>query len=207
VIYVAIIGSGKIGATLARRLTQTGHEVTLANSRGPASLEPLVAELGPRAHAAVDVAAAAAAGDVVVLALPFFVYDQLPAEAFAGKVVVDATNYYAGRDGDIPELQDDSTTSSELIARHLSGARVVKAFNTMLWTQLGADGHPAGDRNRLLLFVAGDDADAKAIVRELADDIGFDTIDQGGLAAGRGQQPGSAVFGVPLTLAQTTGAS
>jgi predicted dinucleotide-binding enzyme len=205
--YVAIIGSGKIGATLARRLTQTGHEVTLANSRGPTSLEPLVAELGPRAHAAVDVAAAAAAGDVVVLALPFFVYEQLPAEAFAGKVVVDATNYYAGRDGDIPELQDDSTTSSELIARHLSGARVVKAFNTMLWTQLGADRHPAGDRNRLLHFVAGEDADAKAIVRELADDIGFDTIDHGGLAAGRAQQPGSAVFGVPLTLAQTTGAS
>jgi predicted dinucleotide-binding enzyme len=204
---VAIIGSGKIGATLARRFTQTGHEVTLANSRGPASLEPLLAELGPRAHAAADVAAAAAAGDVVVLALPFFVYDQLPAEAFAGKVVVDATNYYAGRGGGIPELQDDSTTSSELVARHLSGALVVKAFNTMVWTQLGADGRPAGDRNRLLLFVAGDDPAAKAIVRELADEIGFDTIDHGGLAAGRAQQPGSSVFGVPLTLAQTAGGS
>jgi predicted dinucleotide-binding enzyme len=205
--HVAIIGSGKIGATLARRLSETGHEVTLANSRGPESLAPLVAELGPPAHAAADVAAAAAAGAVVVLALPFFLYDQLPAEAFAGKIVVDATNYYPGRDGDIAELQDDSTTSSELIARHLSGARVVKAFNTMVWTQLGADGRPAGDRDRLLHFVAGDDAVAKAIVRELADDIGFDTIDHGGLAAGRAQQPGSAVFGVPLTLAQTSAAS
>lgn len=205
--HVAIIGSGKIGATLARRLSETGHEVTLANSRGPESLEALVAELGPQAHAAADVAAAAAAGAVVVLALPFFLYDQLPAEAFAGKVVIDATNYYAGRDGDIAELQDDSTTSSELIARHLSDARVVKAFNTMVWTQLGADGRPAGDRDRLLHFVAGDDAGAKAIVRELADDIGFDTIDHGGLAAGRAQQPGSAVFGVPLTLAQASGVS
>jgi predicted dinucleotide-binding enzyme len=205
--HVAIIGSGKIGATLARRLSETGHEVTLANSRGPESLAPLVAELGLQAHAAADVAAAAAAGAVVVLALPFFLYDLLPAEAFAGKIVVDATNYYPGRDGDIAELQDDSTTSSELVARHLSGAWVVKAFNTMVWTQLGADGRPAGDRDRLLHFVAGDDAAAKAIVRELADDIGFDTIDHGGLAAGRAQQPGSAVFGVPLTLAQTRAAS
>jgi predicted dinucleotide-binding enzyme len=84
---------------------------------------------------------------------------------------------------------------------------VVKAFNTMVWTQLGADGRPAGDRDRLLHFVAGDDAAAKEIVRGLADDIGFDTIDHGGLAAGRAQQPGSAVFGVPLTFAQASGAS
>jgi hypothetical protein len=202
--HVAIIGSGKIGATLARRFTETGHEVTLANSRGADSLVELVAELGPHAHAADDIAAAAGAGEVVVLAMPFFVYDQLPPAALAGKVVVDATNYHPGLDGDIPALQDDSTTSSELVAAHLPGARVVKAFNTMLSSQLGADGRPAGDRDRLLLFVAGDDTDAKATVRVLADDIGFDTIDHGGLAAGRAQQPGSAVYGVPLTLAQAS---
>jgi predicted dinucleotide-binding enzyme len=201
--HVAIIGSGKIGATLARRLTEAGHQVTLVNSRGADSLAELVAELGPHAHAAPDVASAAAAGEVVVLALPFFLYDQLPPLAFTGKVVVDATNYYPGRDGDIPALQDDSTTSSELIAAHLPGARVVKAFNTMVWTQLGADGRPAGDRDRLLHFVAGDDTGAKATVMALADDIGFDTIDHGGLAAGRAQQPGSAVFGVPLTIARS----
>jgi predicted dinucleotide-binding enzyme len=200
---VAIIGSGKIGATLARRLTETGHEVTLANSRGAESLAPLVAELGPHAHAAGDIATAAAAGDVIVLAVPFFLYDQLPAAAFAGKIVVDATNYFPGRDGHVPELDDDRTTSSELIAAHLPGARVVKAFNTMVWTQLGADGRPAGDRDRLVLFVAGDDAGAKADVSVLADAIGFDTIDHGGLAAGRSQQPGSSVFGTPLTLTQT----
>lgn len=88
----------------------------------------------------------------------------------AGKVVVDATNYYPGRDGDIPALQDDSTTSSELIAAHLPGARVVKAFETMVWTQLGADGRPAGDPERLLHFVAGDDTDAKAAAILLADE-------------------------------------
>jgi predicted dinucleotide-binding enzyme len=203
--HVAILGSGKIGATLARRFTQTGHEITIANSRGPESLAPLLAELGPGAHAATDIANAAASADVVVLAVPFFLSDQLPVAAFAGKVVVDATNYYPGRDGHVPALEDDSTTSSELIARRLTGARVVKAFNTMVWTQLGADGRPPGDRERLLLFIAGDDADAKAVVRQLADDIGFDTIDHGGLAAGRAQQPGSAVYGVPLTLAQAGG--
>jgi predicted dinucleotide-binding enzyme len=201
---IAIIGSGNIGGTLARRLTETGHEVTLANSRGADSLAELVAELGPRAHAADDIASAAAAGEVVVLAVPFFLYDRLPPAAFAGKIVVDATNYYAGRDGDIPALQDDSTTSSELIAAHLPGARVVKAFNTMVWTQLGADGRPGGDRDRLVVFVAGDDTDAKATVQVLADDIGFDAIDHGSLAAGRAQQPGSAVYGVPTTLAPSS---
>jgi 8-hydroxy-5-deazaflavin:NADPH oxidoreductase len=200
---VAILGSGRIGATLARGFTQAGHEVTLANSRGAASLEPLVAELGPHAHAAADLATAAAAGHVVVLALPFSLYDQLPASALAGKIVIDAMNHYPGREDDLPQLADDSTTSSELVARNLPGARVVKAFNTMVSTQLGADGRPAGDPDRLVIFVAGDDADAKAAVRRLADDIGFDTVDHGGLAAGRAQQPGSAVFGVPVTLAQS----
>jgi predicted dinucleotide-binding enzyme len=200
---VAILGSGRIGATLARGFTQAGHEVTLANSRGAASLEPLVAELGPHAHAAADLAAAAAAGEVVVLALPFSLYDRLPANALAGKIVIDAMNFFPGREGDLPQLADDSTTSSELVARHLPGARVVKAFNTLVSTQLGADGRPAGDPERLVIFVAGDDPDAKAAVRKLADDIGFDTVDHGGLAAGRGQQPGSAVFGVPVTLAQS----
>jgi predicted dinucleotide-binding enzyme len=200
---IAILGSGRIGATLARRLTEAGHEVTLANSRGAASLGPLVAELGPQAHAADSIAAAATGADVVVLALPFRVYDRLPAGAIAGKVVIDAMNYYPGSGDELPQLADDSTTSSELVARQLPGARVVKAFNTMVSTQLGADGRPAGDPERLVIFVAGDDGEAKAVVRTLADDIGFDSVDHGGLAAGRAQQPGSAVYGVPFTLAQT----
>jgi 8-hydroxy-5-deazaflavin:NADPH oxidoreductase len=200
---IAILGSGKIGATLARRFTEAGHEVTLANSRGAESLEPLLAELGPRAHAAADLAGAAAAGDVVVLALPFLLYDRLPAAALDGKVVIDAMNYFPGRDGELPRLADDSTTSSELLSRNLPGARVVKAFNTMVWTQLGTEGRPAGDSERLVIFLAGDDAGAKEVARTLADEIGFDTVDHGGLAAGRGQQPGSAVFGVPFTLAQS----
>ncbi len=203
---IGIIGSGKIGATLARRFTEADHDVTLANSRGPASLEPLVAELGPRAHAAADMSAAAAAGDIVVLAVPFFLYDQLPAEAFAGKIVIDAMNYFPDRDGELPGLADDSTTSSELLAGQLPGARVVKAFNAMTWTHLASDGRPAGDPERLVIFVAGDDAAAKATVSTLADQIGFDAVDRGGLAAGRAQQPGAALSGAMLTLAQAASA-
>ena len=198
---IGIIGSGNIGGTLARHFTEAGHDVTLANSRGPASLEPLVAELGPRAHAAADVLAAAAAGDIVVLAVPFLLYDQLPAEALAGKIVIDAMNYFPNRDGELPGLADDSTTSSELLARQLPGARVVKAFNTMGWTHLASDGRPAGDPERLVIFVAGDDAAAKATVSTLVDQIGFDAV-SGGLAAGRAQQPGAALSGAALTLAQ-----
>ncbi len=203
---IGIIGSGKIGATLARRLTDAGNDVTLANSRGQASLEPLVAELGPRAHAGADVSATAAAGDIVVLAVPFFLYDQLPAEALAGKVVIDAMNYFPARDGELPGLADDSTTSSELLARQLPGARVVKAFNTLGWTHLASDGRPAGDPERLVIFIAGDDAEAKATVSTLADQIGFDVVDRGGLAAGRAQQPGAALSGATLTLAQAASA-
>ena len=124
---IAIIGSGKIGATLARRFTQTGHEATLVNWRGAASLAPLVAELGPHAHAADDIASAAAEAELIVLAVPFFLYDQLPAGAVAGTIVVDATNCYPGRDGHVAELDEDRTTSSELIAAHLTGAQAPRA--------------------------------------------------------------------------------
>ncbi len=204
--HVAILGSGKIGATLARRLTAAGHHVTIANSRGPASLAGLVDELGPRAVAASDVAAAARAGEVVVLALPFHLYDRLPAAELEGKVVVDAMNYYPARDGHIAPLDEDRTTSSELLANQLPGARVVKAFNTLVWTQLGGRGRPAGAPDRLVLFVAGDDAEAKAGVAALADDIGFDTLDTGGLAGSRRQQPGAPVYGAALTLAEAAAA-
>jgi predicted dinucleotide-binding enzyme len=156
-VRIGIIGSGNIGATLARRFTEAGHDVTLANSRGPVSLEPLVAELGPRAHAAADVSAAAAAGDIVVLAVPFFLYDQLPVEALAGKVVIDAMNYFPDRDGELPGLADDSTTSSELLAGQLPGARRQGV------QRHGVDSSRVGRAARrrsgaARIFVAGDDA-------------------------------------------------
>ena len=157
---IGIIGSGNIGATTARLFAGAGHDVTIANSRGPESLAELVGDLGPNAQAAT-VEDAARASDVVLIAIPLRAYPDLPAEAFAGKVVIDANNYYPQRDGQIPELDREETTSSELLARHLTGARIVKSFNTMNFRPLGSDGRPDAPRaERLAMYLAGDDEGA-----------------------------------------------
>lgn len=119
---IGIIGSGNIGQTLAERLVGAGHEVVLANSRGPETLAPLVRRLGDRASAATA-DDAAAAGDLVIVSVPFGRHEQVPAAPLAGKVVVDSNNYYPARDGRWPALDADETTSSELLAQHLDGAR------------------------------------------------------------------------------------
>lgn len=154
------MGSGLIGASAARLFAAVGHEVALANSRGPSSLSNLVGEIGDGARAAT-VEEAARFGEVVVVAVPLKAYPDLPAEAFAGKVVADANNYYPGRDGSFEALDDDRTTSSELLAEHLA----VKAFNTMYYATLATEGRPDTPRDeRPVLFVRADDPDAKRIV-------------------------------------------
>jgi predicted dinucleotide-binding enzyme len=191
---IGIIGSGNIGGTAARLFAEAGHEVTIANSRGPDSLTGLVEELGDRVRAAT-VEDAARFGDVVLVAIPFGRYRELPPEPFAETIVVDATNYFPQRDGNLSELDEDRTTSSELLAAHLSDARVVKAFNTMQWAVLRDRGAPDAGEDRLALFVAGDDEDAKQRVSGLIEEIGFAPIDTGSLAkGGRRQQTGSPVF-------------
>jgi 8-hydroxy-5-deazaflavin:NADPH oxidoreductase len=197
--HIAVVGSGNIGATSARVLTRAGHRVTLANSRGPESLRDLVAELGEQASAGT-VEEAARDAEVVLVAIPFGRFESLPAAAFAGQVVIDATNYYAPRDGHLAAIDDGATTSSELLAAHLAGARVVKAFNTVYFVRLGKEGRPPGAPGRLAVPIAGDDAEAKAIVTGLVDDMGFDAVDNGGLAEGGArQQPGTSVYNKPLT--------
>ncbi len=195
---IGIIGSGMIGGTLARRFAAAGHRVTIANSRGPESLAGLVAEIGDQAHAATT-DGAAAAGPVVVVAIPMGRYRELPAHQLAGKVVVDANNYYPGRDGSIPELDANTITSSELLAASLDGARVVKAFNTIYFEHLRDQGTPAGTPGRRALPIAGDDPQAKRTVASLIDDLGFDVVDVGALADGRRQGPGTPVYNIALT--------
>ena len=200
---IGVIGSGRIGTAVARQFVRAGHEVAIANSRGPESLGGLVAELGSAARAA-SVEEAAQFGELVVVAIPLGRIDELPPQPFAGKIVIDANNYYPERDGEIAELDRGETTSSELLARHLGRARVVKAFNTMNFRPLGSDGRPSAPRaERLALFVAGDDADAKRRVMELIEEIGFAALDTGSLAdGGRRQQPGSPIY----TTQELTGA-
>jgi predicted dinucleotide-binding enzyme len=196
---IGIIGSGKIGATAARLFIDAGHEVAIANSHRPETLAQLVGGLGERARAATA-SDAASFGELVLVAIPFGRYRELPARALKGTVVIDATNYYPERDGESPELDDDRTTSSELLAGQLPGATVVKAFNTMNWLTLRDGGRPDSSDERLVLFVAGDDPEAKARVAKLIEEIGFAPIDTGSLAeGGRRQQRGSELFTREIT--------
>lgn len=180
---LGLIGAGHIGSQLARLAVRAGYDVVLSNSRGPASLSALVAELGPRARAAT-VEEAARAGDLVVVSIPLRAWRSVPVAPLKGKVVIDTNNYYPQRDGHIRELDDESTTTAELLQAHLPRSKVVKAFNHIYAAALTTDGQPPGTPNRRALAIAGDDADAKAVVARLIDQFGFDVVDLGPLAEG-----------------------
>jgi predicted dinucleotide-binding enzyme len=180
---IGLIGAGNIGSQLARLAVANGYDVVVSNSRGPQTLSALVKELGPRARAGT-VLEAATAGDLVVVTIPLRSYRQVPVEPLAGKIVVDTNNYYPSRDGHIRELDDESTTTSELLQAHLPRLKVVKAFNHIHAADLTTDGRPAGTKNRRALVIAGDDPEAKKAVAHLLDQFGFDTVDAGPLAEG-----------------------
>lgn len=180
---LGLIGAGHIGSTLARLATAAGVEVVVANSRGPETLQQLVEELGPPVRAAYA-AEAAAAGDLVVVSIPLRSIGSLPVAALAGKTVIDTSNYYAQRDGEIAELEDGSVTTSELLQRQLPTSHVVKAFNNIFWGHLGMLARPPGSPERSALPIAGDNADAKQQVAALFDTLGYDTVDAGELREG-----------------------
>ncbi len=180
---IGLIGAGHIGSQIARLAVAHGHDVVISNSRGPKTLSALVQELGARARAgtALD---AAKAGEVVVVTIPLRNYRQVPVEPLAGKVVIDTNNYYPERDGHIPELDRESTTTSELLQAHLPESKVVKAFNHIYAAELTTHGQPSRSKNRRALVIAGDDPAAKETVTQLLDQFGFDTVDAGPLAEG-----------------------
>lgn len=193
------IGSGRIGSTVARLAVAAGHDVLLSNSRGPETLQDLVAELGPHARAATADEAASAA-DIVVVTIPLGSYRQVPVDALADKVVVDTMNYYPQRDGAITDLDDGSTTSSELLQAYAPRARVVKGFNNIYFEHLGSLARPGGADDRTALPIAGDDEGAKQQMAQALDEIGYDTVDLGPLAEGWRIQPGTAAYGTPYAL-------
>ena len=180
---IGLIGSGNIGSAIARQAIAHGHQVVLSNSRGPETLADLVAELGPQATAATAVDAAAA-GDIVVVTVPFKNYLDVPVEPLAGKVVIDTNNYYFERDGHYDELDNGTATVSGLLAQHLPTSKVVKAFNMIGALAIGDDARPAGAADRRALPIAGDDADAKRTVAALIEEFGFDVVDVGPLSEG-----------------------
>lgn len=180
---IGFIGAGHIGSQVARLAVANGYNVVVSNSRGPETLSDLIAELGPKARAAT-VPEAAQAGDIVVVTIPLKNISTVPVAPLAGKIVIDTNNYYPERDGHIPELDNESTTTSELLQKHLPKSKVVKAFNHIYAAELTTHGQPAGSPNRRALVIAGDDPEAKATVTHLLDQFGFDTVDAGPLKEG-----------------------
>lgn len=191
---VGIIGAGNIGSNVARAALAAGYNVVIANSRGPESLEDLVAELGPEAQAAT-VEDAAVTADWIVVAIPLGRIGELPPEPFAHKVVLDANNYYPQRDGHIAALDSQEKTSSQILQDHLPDAQVVKAFNTIQAAQIATDGSLPGTDNRRALPIAGDDEAAVGLAGSFIDALGFDTVTIGTLAESWKIEPGTPAYG------------
>lgn len=193
---IGLIGSGNIGGTVARLAVAAGHDVVLSNSRGPETLQELVAELGPKARAATS-AEAAEAGEIVVVTVPLKAYDAVPVAPLAGKVVIDTNNYYPERDGNIAALDSDESTTGELLQRHLPESKVVKGFNNIWFGHLAKLGRASGSAERTALPIAGDDSAAKLVVTEFLDTIGYDAVDVGPLAENWRTQRDAPVYVTP----------
>ncbi|MFI5530204.1 NADPH-dependent F420 reductase [Kitasatospora sp. NPDC051853] len=194
---IGIIGAGHIGGNLTRRLTALGHDVSVANSRGPETLSELAAETGATPVRAGE---AAAGAELVVVTIPLKNIPDLPDDLFAGAaegfVVIDTNNYYPrNRDGRIAGIEDEGITESRWVERRL-GHPVVKAFNGTYAQDILDRPLPAGDPDRLALPVAGDDPAAKQLVRDLIDALGFDTVDSGTIDESWRQQPDTPVYGL-----------
>jgi hypothetical protein len=194
---IGIIGAGHIGGTLTRRLSALGHDVSVANSRGPASLAALAAETGAKA---VTVREAAREKDLVIVTIPEKSVRDLPKGLFTdtdGTVIVDTGNYYPQRDGRIAAIEE-GTPESQWVAQQI-GRPVVKAFNTIYAQHLMERGRPADVGGRIALPVAGDEPGKSAVLR-LIDQLGFDGVDAGTLKDSWRQQPGTPVYGTDLDV-------
>lgn len=194
---IGIIGAGFIGRVLATLAVKNGHDVMISNSRAPRTLGSTAVAIGCKVGTAAD---AAAFGDVVFVAVPLAAYQEIPVAPMAGKVVLDANNYYPERDGRIEALDSHDTTTSEMLAAHLKEARVVKAFNAILQGDLEKDGRPAGTPGRRALPIAGDDAEAKQIATALIEQFGFNVVDAGALSEGWRFQRAMPAYCIPLDI-------
>ena len=190
---IGIIGAGMIGETLARRLAQLGHEVAIANSRGPETLRNLASEIGATAVTAHE---AARRGEIVVITIPERAVQDLPRDLFTGVpadvVVIDTGNYYPSRDGRIPALEQGQPESA-WVAEQI-GRPVIKAFNNIYFSSLRENSRPKGTPDRIALPVAGDPVEARAKVLRLVDELGFDPVDAGGIDESWRQQPGTPCY-------------
>ncbi|AKS30870.1 NADPH-dependent F420 reductase [Mycolicibacterium goodii] len=196
---IGIIGAGLVGGATARLAIDAGYNVVLSNSRGPESIAKLVQGLGPSARAGT-VEEAIDAGDIVAIPLPIGVFETLPADKFAGKVVIDQTNYYPEFWRNT-ELDNGELTSSELIQRHLKDAHVVKALYNLDWNHMYSNARPQGDPERTALPIAGDDAAAKQAVTQFLETVGYNVVDAGPLAESWRIEPNTEIYFWPYAPA------
>lgn len=191
---IGIIGSGLVGKAIAHLAIAAGYQVVLSNSRGPESLSKLVEALGPSARAGT-IEDAITSGDIVSLAVPLASFENLPGDKFAGKIVIDQTNYYPGMGGfRRDDLDSGALTSSELMQRHLRGAKLVKGLHNLSWIHMQSNARPKGDAARTTLPIAGDDAAAKEAVKRFIEAIGYDVVDAGSLADSWRVEPGTPIY-------------
>jgi len=195
---IGIVGAGKVGTVLARLALAAGHRVLISSS-GPAERIALIVDvLAPGAEPRTT-AQVIDEAEVVILALPLGKVRTLPADALAGKLVIDAANHWEPVDGPLPEFTRDPRGTSEVVADLLPGARVVKAFSHLGYHDLDERGTPPGTPGRIALAIAGDDPDAAQTVADLVDSFGFDPLLTGDLSTGAGFQAHTKAFGYPLT--------
>lgn len=190
---IGIIGSGHVGSSLAKAAIAHGYDVVISNSQGLDSLTGLVKDLGPGARAAMP-AEAAAAGDVVIIAIPITTVSQLPADALAGKVVIATVNYFPQRDGPIAEIDSGAETVPGFVQVHLPASTVVRAFSMVDAADMSGDGYPQGDPKRRALALFADDPAARELAAGLYDEFGFDPVDLGGLDEAWRVDPGQPAF-------------
>ncbi|AWB94817.1 NADP oxidoreductase [Agromyces badenianii] len=198
---IGIYGAGKVGTALARLLVASGHRVLISGSPRQTALDLLVRVVAPGAEVTSPDALASTA-DVIVVAVPFGKAGTVPWPAFDGRIVVDAMNYWPPVDGNIAEVDDDPRTTSEINAARNPRARVVKSLNHLGYHEMEDDSMVAGSPLRRALAVVGDDPDARAVVAEIIDDIGFDPVDGGELGHGLALEPGHPAFGRELSAAE-----
>ena len=192
---LGIIGAGRLGRVLATLAADAGYRVLIARSGDPAPIARAMAAIGAEAAPLSQVVEEA---DAVVLALPLGSYRSLPAEALRGKLVIDAMNYWWGADGDRPDLDDARTSTSELVQRHLAGARVVKGLGHMGYHDMEDEARPVGASGRKAIAIAGESAADLEVVSRVVDDLGFDPVIAGSLASGIMLEPGADAFGADV---------
>lgn len=192
---IGIIGAGRMAQAVGLLATAAGHQVMLSNSRGPETIRHIGQQIGCEVGTVDDVAAF---GEMIVAAIHLQMSPTIPTTPLAGKVVLNPQNYFP-HFGPVPELDSGELTTAEVLARHLPGSKVVKALNSILVGDVVPDARPTGAKDRRALPMAGDDADAKAAVATFLDQIGYDSVDAGGLADGWRFERRRPIYCIPRT--------